>query len=100
MEPADYKKGALATSVLPYMKRGEISVCLEDTTTNFLEGDAVNQFPLLDKVEEAQLDRCREEVAPSGTYKVMKDNPLWRVGLGVCLRLGELLMHEEIGGPS
>ena len=82
------------------MKRGGNSVCLEDTTTDFPEVDAVNQFPLLDKVVEALLDRRREGVAPSGTYKAVKNNPLSRVDIGLCLQLGEVLMHEEIGGPS
>ena len=72
----------------------------EDTTTSVPRVDAVNKYPLPDKVAEVLSDMCREEEAPSGTYKMGYDSPLWRVGIGVCLQLGEVLMHEEIGGSS
>ena len=72
----------------------------EDTTTSVPRVYAVNKYPLPDKVVEALSDMCREEEAPSGTYKMGYDSPLWKVGIGVGLQLAEVLMHEEIGGSS
>lgn len=66
----------------------------EDTTTSVPRVDAVNKYPLPDKAAEALSDMCREEEAPSGTYKMGYDSPLWRVGIGLCLQLVEVLMHE------